>query len=70
MTHLSLTTSLAVAISVLATFPAASQENIRGDTTGPTTAPGYSHPDQFWPRLRHYRRFLRTLPAPPLSPET
>ena len=47
MTHLSLTTSLAVAISVLATFPAANQENIRGDTTGPTTAPGYSHPDQF-----------------------
>jgi hypothetical protein len=48
MTHLSLTTSLvAAAISVLAILPATAQENIRGATTGPTTAPGYDHPDQY-----------------------
>ena len=48
MTHSSLTTSLAAAtISVLAILPATAQENIRGATTAPTTAPGYDHRDQF-----------------------
>jgi arylsulfatase len=48
MTHSSLTTSLAAAaIPVLATLPATAQENIRGATTAPTTAPGYDHRDQF-----------------------
>ena len=32
---------------MLAAFPAWSQENIRGATTGPTTAPGFSHAEQY-----------------------
>jgi arylsulfatase len=49
--RLSLTTSFAaIAISLLATLPASAHDNIRGirgATTEPTKAPGYSHPNQF-----------------------
>jgi arylsulfatase len=41
---------MSLALTALATFavlPAAAEDNIRGATTGPTKAPGYSHPDQF-----------------------
>jgi arylsulfatase A-like enzyme len=31
----------------LAATPVLAQENIRGATTGPTTAPGFSHPEQY-----------------------
>jgi hypothetical protein len=46
----------ALAILLLATAPPSrvqdqkqeqKKENVRGATTGPTSAPGYSHPDQF-----------------------
>ena len=48
MPRLSLTTSLAAAaISALAILPLGAQENIRGNRTGPTMAPGYDHPNQF-----------------------
>jgi hypothetical protein len=48
MTRSSLARSCAVAILALTIAgPAMAQENIRGDTTGPTTAPGYSHPEQY-----------------------
>lgn len=36
-----------VASSALVAAPAVAQENIRGDATGPTTAPGFSHPEQY-----------------------
>lgn len=39
--------TLAAALSAFAVLPAAAQDNIRGSTTGPTSAPGHSHPDQF-----------------------
>jgi arylsulfatase A-like enzyme len=40
--------SCAVAVlSMALAGPAFAQENIRGDATGPTTAPGYSHPEQY-----------------------
>ncbi len=35
------------ALSALAVMPAMAEENIRGDATGPTTAPGFSHPEQY-----------------------
>ncbi len=38
---------LLAAVTALAVFPAAAQENTRGSMTGPMTAPGYSHPDQY-----------------------
>ena len=48
MQPLSLTMSLALtALATFAVLPAAAGDNIRGATTGPTKAPGYSHPDQF-----------------------
>jgi hypothetical protein len=48
-----LTTSLAAAaISVLAILPATAQENIRGATTAPTTAPGYDHRDNQFAHLK------------------
>ena len=48
MTRSSLARSCAVAIlALIIAEPALAQENIRGDTTGPTTAPGYSHPEQY-----------------------
>lgn len=39
--------TLAAALSAFMILPAAAQDNIRGSTTGPTSAPGHSHPDQF-----------------------
>ncbi|MCP4380123.1 MAG: sulfatase-like hydrolase/transferase, partial [Hyphomicrobiales bacterium] len=36
-----------VALSAFATGTALAEDNIRGSTTGPTSAPGYSHPDQY-----------------------
>ena len=48
MTRSSLARLCAVAILALTIAgPAMAEENIRGDTTGPTTAPGYSHPEQY-----------------------
>jgi arylsulfatase len=38
---------LLVATSALTATPALAEENIRGATTGPTTAPGFSHPEQY-----------------------
>jgi len=44
----SLAKSCALAVLSLALVgPAMAQSNIRGDATGPTTAPGYSHPEQY-----------------------
>ena len=37
---------LSAALTLVATS-ALAQENIRGATTGPTTAPGFSHPEQY-----------------------
>ena len=37
----------AALFGVAAAGPAVAQSNIRGDTTGPTTAPGFSHPEQY-----------------------
>jgi len=39
--------ALISAALALAVTPAVAQENIRGATTGPTTAPGFSHPEQY-----------------------
>ena len=36
-----------VAASLLAAAPALAEDNIRGATTGPTTAPGFNHPEQY-----------------------
>jgi arylsulfatase len=41
--------------------PALAQSNIRGDTTGPTTAPGFSHPEQ-------YMHLKAVKPAPNMYP--
>ncbi|MEZ5827348.1 MAG: sulfatase-like hydrolase/transferase [Hyphomicrobiales bacterium] len=38
---------VAAALSLALAGAALAQENVRGDTTGPTTAPGYSHPEQY-----------------------
>jgi hypothetical protein len=39
--------ALLSAALTLAATSALAQENIRGATTGPTTAPGFSHPEQY-----------------------
>jgi arylsulfatase len=36
-----------LAASALVTVPALAEDNIRGDATGPTTAPGFSHLEQY-----------------------
>jgi hypothetical protein len=38
--------ALAAATALVASSPGLAQ-NIRGDATGPTTAPGFSHPEQY-----------------------
>ena len=38
--------AFATATALVASSPALAQ-NIRGDATGPTTAPGFSHPEQY-----------------------
>jgi hypothetical protein len=54
--------SCAVALLGLALAgPAAAQSNIRGDATGPTTAPGFSHPEQ-------YMHLTAKKPAPNMYP--
>ena len=37
----------ATALLIATSCPAVAEENIRGDATGPTTAPGFNHPEQF-----------------------
>ncbi len=37
----------AALLGMAAAGPAVAQSNIRGDATGPTTAPGFSHPEQY-----------------------
>ena len=49
------------ALSALAVMPAMAEENIRGDATGPTTAPGYNHPEQ-------YMHLKAVKPAPNMYP--
>ncbi len=51
----------AAAILAAAAGPAAAQSNIRGDATGPTTAPGFSHPEQ-------YMHLKAEKPAPNMYP--
>ena len=54
--------SCAVALLGLAAAgPASAQSNIRGDATGPTTAPGFSHPEQ-------YMHLTPVKPAPNMYP--
>jgi arylsulfatase A-like enzyme len=54
--------SCAVAVlSMALAGPALAQENIRGDATGLTTAPGYSHPEQ-------YMHLTAEKPAPNMYP--
>jgi arylsulfatase len=58
----SLAKSCALAVLSLAlAVPAMAQSNIRGDATGPTTAKGYSHPEQ-------YMHLKAVKPAPNMYP--
>ncbi len=58
----SLAISCALAVLGLAfAVPALAQSNIRGDATGPTTAPGFSHPEQ-------YMHLEAVKPAPNMYP--
>ncbi|MBN1199515.1 MAG: sulfatase-like hydrolase/transferase [Bacteroidales bacterium] len=38
---------LSITLLAFALFPASGQTNLRGSTTGPTTAKGYNHPNQY-----------------------
>ncbi len=51
----------AALLGMAAAGPAVAQSNIRGDATGPTTAPGFSHPEQ-------YMHLKAKKPAPNMYP--
>ena len=57
----SFSTCAAAVLALAFAGPALAQSNIRGATTGPTTAPGYNHPEQ-------YMHLKAVAPAPNMFP--
>ena len=56
-----ITSSCAAAVAIAIAGTVHAQDNIRGDTTGPTTAPGFSHAEQ-------YMHVTDVKPAPNMYP--
>ena len=57
----------AVALAAVAASAPAAAQNIRGDASGPTSAPGFSHPEQYIHLKDVKISTSRTSSPPPIS---